>query len=64
MNLELKVPNMVCGGCAETITQAVIEIDPQASVKADPESKKVVVNTKASESSVREAITSAGFNLA
>ena len=61
MNIELKVPNMACGACAKTITQAVIDLDPKASVKADPKTKQVIVNTKASESSVKEAIAAAGY---
>ena len=43
------------GACAKTITQAVIELDPKASVKADPKTKQVIVNTKVSESSVKNA---------
>ncbi len=61
MTIELKVPNMACGACGETITQAVLSIDPKASVKADLKSKQVVVNTQASESSVKEAISAAGY---
>ena len=61
MTVELKVPNMACGACAETITQAVMDIDPKATVKADPKTKQVIVNTQASESSVKEAIAGAGY---
>ena len=61
MTIELKVPSMACGSCAETITQAVIDLDPKASVKADPKTKQVIVNTQAPESSVKEAITAAGY---
>ena len=61
MTIELKVPDMACGACAKTITQAVIDIDPKASVKADPKTKQVIVESNASESSVREAISAAGY---
>ena len=61
MTIELKVPNMACGACAKTITQAVIELDPKASVQANPKTKQVIVNTKASESSVKDAIAAAGY---
>jgi copper chaperone len=61
MTIELKVPNMACGACAKTITQAVIDIDPKASVKADPKTKQVIVDTKVSESSVKEVIAAAGY---
>ena len=61
MTLQLKVPNMACGACAETITKAVLKIDPKASVKADPKTKQVTVETQANESSVKEAIAAAGY---
>ncbi len=61
MTIELKVPNMACGACAKTITQALINIDPRATVKVDPKTKKVTVESNASESSVREAIAAAGY---
>lgn len=61
MTVELKVPNMACGACAKTITQAVIELDPKASVKADPKTKQVIVNAKVSKSSVKNAIAAAGY---
>ena len=61
MTIQLKVPNMACGACAKTITQAVIDIDPKASVRADPQTKQVIVESNASESSVREAIAAAGY---
>ena len=61
MTIELKVPNMACGDCAKTITQAVIDIDPKASVKADPKTKQVIVNTQASESEVKKTIAAAGY---
>ena len=62
MIVQLKVPNMACGACADTITQAVLKIDPKASVKADPQTKQVTIETQASESSVKEAISAAGYN--
>ncbi len=61
MTIQLKVPNMACGACAKTITQAVVDIDPKASVRADPKTKQVIVESNASESSVREAIAAAGY---
>ncbi|MGB5709993.1 MAG: heavy-metal-associated domain-containing protein [Waterburya sp.] len=69
MTIELKVPHMACpkayrfayGACAKTITQAIIKLDSKASVKADPKTKQVIVNTKVSESSVKDAIAAAGY---
>ena len=61
MTIELKVPNMACGACGKTITKAVREIDPQAEVQTDPKTKQVIVDSNASESSIREAIAAAGY---
>jgi copper chaperone len=61
MAIELKVPNMACGACAEIITKAVQSIDPTAEVQADPQTKQVMVESSVSESSVREAIAAAGY---
>lgn len=61
MAIELKVPNMACSACAETITKAVQSIDPTAEVQADPQTKQVMVESSVSESSVREAIAAAGY---
>ena len=49
------------GACAKTITQAVIELNPKATVKADPQTKQVIVNTKVSESFVKDAIAAVGY---
>ena len=61
MTIEFKVPNMACGACAETITKAVLKVDPKASVKADPKTKLVTVETQTNETSVKEAIAAAGY---
>jgi copper chaperone len=62
MTIQLTVPDMACGACSETITKAILAIDSQASIKADPKTKQVTVETQASESSVKEAISAAGYN--
>lgn len=61
MKLQLNVPNMACGACAKTITEAVKSVDSSAKVAADPKTKCVDVETEASETSVREAISQAGY---
>lgn len=64
MALQLKVPNMACSACGETITEAIKAIDPNASVKTDPKTKLVSVETQASEVAIKEAITTAGYSVA
>ncbi|MEH1872140.1 MAG: heavy-metal-associated domain-containing protein [Nostoc sp.] len=46
MTLQLKVPNMACSACGDTITKAVKSVDPTATVQADPKTKIVLVGVK------------------
>jgi copper chaperone len=64
MTLEFKVPDMACSACADKITKAVKAIDPGADINADTKTKQVSVATQANESSVKEAIVSAGYTIA
>lgn len=64
MTLQLKVPNMACSACGETITKAIKAIDPVATVQADPKTKLVNIETQVSETDVTEAIKSAGYTVA
>jgi copper chaperone len=63
MTLELTVPNMACSACAETITKAVVAIDPSAKVDADPKTKLVKIETQQPESSIKTAISDAGYTV-
>lgn len=61
MKLQLNVPNMACGSCAKTITNAIREVDQNAKVEADPKTKQVNVETESSESAIKQAIKNAGY---
>jgi copper chaperone len=61
MTLQLKVPNMACGACANTITKAVTAVDPTAKVEADTKTKMVSIETQQSETAIKEAIAAAGY---
>ncbi|HEY9693985.1 MAG TPA: heavy-metal-associated domain-containing protein [Oculatellaceae cyanobacterium] len=63
MKLQIKVPNMACSACGETITKAVMAITPDATVQADPKTKFVSIEMIASESAITEAIVSAGYTV-
>jgi copper chaperone len=63
MTLQFKVPNMACSACSNTITKAVIALDPTANVQADPKTKLVSIATQASEATVKEAIAAAGYTV-
>lgn len=64
MALQLKVPNMACSACSDTITKAIQAIDPTATVQADTKTKLVEIDTQASETAVRDAIVTAGYTIA
>ncbi|HAZ43895.1 MAG TPA: heavy metal transporter [Cyanobacteria bacterium UBA11369] len=46
MTLQLKVANMACCACVNTITKAIKTVDPGAKVTADPQTKLVKVETE------------------
>lgn len=64
MTLQLTVPNMACAACSETITNAIKAIDSTATVEAEPKTKQVNVETQASETAIKQAITAAGYTVA
>jgi len=61
MALQLKVPDIACAACVDTVTQAVKSVDPLAQVNADPKTKLVQVETQQPETAIREAIANAGY---
>ena len=63
MAIQLKVPSIVCDGCAETITEEIKVHEPKANVKVDVEEKMVTVETGASEETIRQAITATGHTV-
>jgi copper chaperone len=64
MSFQVTVPNMACSACSDTITKAIQTIDPSAKVNADPKTKLVSVDTLASETEIKQAITTAGYTIA
>lgn len=62
MAMTIKVPSIVCEGCAETITKEIKTHEPEADVKVDVEQKIVTVDTKASEESVKQMINAVGHS--
>ncbi|HBB34760.1 MAG TPA: heavy metal transporter [Cyanobacteria bacterium UBA8803] len=64
MTVQLKVPDMACSACTDTITKAIKAVDPTANVTADPKTKLVSIETEVSEAVVKQAITDAGYSVA
>lgn len=63
MALKLNVPNIVCDGCTETITEAITTMEPDAKVEVDLQAKTVTVESAASEETIKQAITAAGYKI-
>ena len=63
MSLQLKVPSIVCDGCAETITKAVKSVNADAQVDVDVSAKTVKVEGTQSEDSIKQAIAATGHTV-
>ncbi len=61
MTLQLKVPDIACSACVDTVTKAVKSVDPTAQVEADPKTKLLRVETQQSETAIKAAIANAGY---
>jgi copper chaperone len=60
--MKFQVNDMSCGGCARSITNAVKQVDPAASVDVDIAQKTVKVTSSVSPENVLNAISEAGYN--
>ncbi len=57
-----KVDKMGCGGCAKSVTRAVLGVAPNAQVEVDLEAKLVTVSgTSGPADRIAQAIIAAGF---
>jgi copper chaperone len=64
MSLTVNVPSIKCEGCAEMIEKEIKVHDADANVKVDLKTKMVTVDSNMSDSSVKQAITIAGHEVA
>ncbi|MGK7864948.1 heavy-metal-associated domain-containing protein [Falsiroseomonas sp. E2-1-a4] len=58
---DFDIPDMSCGHCVRTITQAVQALDPTAEVKADLATRRLRVASTTDATSLSAAITAAGY---
>jgi copper chaperone len=58
----LNLPGITCGGCARSVTAAIKELDPEATVTADVAARRVTVKTTATDQALRDAVMDAGYN--
>ena len=58
-----KVEKMRCGGCAKSVTRAVLAVEPCASVEVDLRAKLVTVSNAAGPADqIAQTITAAGYS--
>ncbi len=55
------IPKMSCGGCANSIKNAIKKIDDEAVVETDLISRTVKIETTSAESEIVTAMTEAGY---
>ena len=60
MSDTYKVIGMTCGGCAKSVTNAILDVAPNAEVTVNLDEKSVTVNG-VDESAVKQAVEDAGF---
>lgn len=63
MSIQLKVPSIVCEGCADTITKAIAALDADAKVKVDLSAKTAEIETQRSEAEIKDAIAAVGHTV-
>jgi copper chaperone len=58
---EIKVSEMTCGSCANSIKQVLRKVDPTAEVKVNLKAQMVQVQSNQDESVITKIIQDAGF---
>ena len=58
------VTGMTCGHCEKAVTQAVLDVDPQAQVTIDRSANRVEVQTHAARDALAQAIAEEGYAVA
>jgi len=59
--IEFQVPAISCGHCVRAVNEAVKEVDAQAKVDVNVETKKVQVESSADRAKLAAALTEAGY---
>lgn len=55
------IPNMTCGGCARSVTKALLAVDPQARIETDPAAREARVESQLDEGLFHAALSEAGY---
>lgn len=64
MTLKLNVPTIKDSESAQELKELILTSEPNARVDIDPQAKTVTVESKASEETFKQLITSAGHEIA
>ena len=64
MNQTFTVTGMTCGHCEKAVTQAIRQVDPQASVKIDRSADSVEVDSEQPREALARAIAEEGYAVA
>ena len=59
--MQFHIENMTCGGCARSVTKAIQSVDKAAVVTADPENRKIEVETSAARAEIEAVLAEAGY---
>ncbi len=59
--IKYAVPDMTCGHCEATVTKAIKEVDPFASITADLETNTITVKASAEAGMISSALEQAGY---
>ena len=59
--IEFQIPNMNCGHCVRSVTEAVKAADPSARVQVDLPTKKVEVESDVPREQLAARLAEAGF---
>lgn len=59
--LRFHVPAMACGGCAKSVSKALLAVDSEARIEIDLPTRHVQVDTKLSDEALLAVLEQAGF---
>jgi copper chaperone len=57
------VPDLACGACIDTITQAIKAVDPQAKLVANSQTKLVEIESELPVMTLEATIVDAGYTI-
>lgn len=59
--MRFQIENMRCGGCARSVTSAIVSVDPAATVEAHLPSRSLTVQSDRPREAFLPALEEAGF---